>query len=309
MAYLTKFGSLWGAISQTAGRVFWAAPTASYTVDGRSYSASDDNDGLSQERALVTVNRAWNLVTANVGDVIVLLPGTHDQSASITGDIAGVTMTGLPAGAGNVLRQKTTISATIADEVMNLTAANIEMAYPHVIGSSAVAAINFNADADNLHIHHCSFDMVTAATNASTIGIDAIGTASNVLVDYCYFEADGAQGAAVDMTGTRDSRVENSVFVNNANTLAAALTVGANTRALVVKQCDFAVMGATATMTSGIDGAASAEPRGVFVIDCRFSGTIITPVNNFTTPTSCAVVESYWGTMGVTTECNSVLVT
>src|SRR3990167_3407471 len=98
MAYLTKFGSLWGAIPQTAGRVFWVAPTASYTVDGRAYSASDDNDGLSPEKALVTIDRAWNLVTANVGDVIVLLPGTHSPAASIAADIAGVTMMGLPAG-------------------------------------------------------------------------------------------------------------------------------------------------------------------------------------------------------------------
>jgi hypothetical protein len=77
MGYLTKYGSMWGAIPMTGGQVFWVAPAASYTVDGRAYSASDDNDGLSPERALRTVNRACALATASVGDVIALLPGAH----------------------------------------------------------------------------------------------------------------------------------------------------------------------------------------------------------------------------------------
>ena len=308
-AYLTKWGGLWGAVPQTGGRIFWVAPTASYTVDGRSYSASDDNDGLSPERALVTINRAWNLVTANVGDVVVLLPGTHSQTASITADIAGVTMTGLPGGAGNILRQKTTIDGTLADELINVTASNIELGYLHVIGSSAVAAINFSADADNLHIHHCSFDMVTPATSTSTIGIDAIGAASNVLINDCYFETDGPQGPSIDMTATLESLVENCVFLNTVSTIADQVTIGAATRGLIVKKCDFSATGTTSTVTDGIDGTASAQPRGVYVIDCRFSGTILNPVNGFTTATSCAVVESYQGTYGVTTLVSSALIT
>ena len=93
--YLRKYGMLLGAFPQTAGYVYWVSPAAGYTVGGRAYRASDDNDGLSPERALRTVDRAWNLVTADAGDVIALLPGIHSPSASIAADVACVTMMGL----------------------------------------------------------------------------------------------------------------------------------------------------------------------------------------------------------------------
>ena len=100
MGYLTKYGTFWGMVPQTTGRIFWVAPSASYTVEGRTYAASDNNDGLSPERALRTLDRAFDTgyATANVGDVIVLLPGSHSWTATTTVDIAGVTITGMPGG-------------------------------------------------------------------------------------------------------------------------------------------------------------------------------------------------------------------
>ena len=62
-------------------RIFFIAPSASYTIDGRAHIASDENDGLHPERALLTINRFVALATANVGDVGKLLPGTHTMSA------------------------------------------------------------------------------------------------------------------------------------------------------------------------------------------------------------------------------------
>ena len=105
MGYVTKYGSFWGMIPQTAGRVFWVAPAASYTVEGRTYVASDDNDGLSPERAKLTLDDTIGDCTANVGDVIVLLPGAHSWSASVAADVAGVTIMGLPSGAGHLRPQ------------------------------------------------------------------------------------------------------------------------------------------------------------------------------------------------------------
>ena len=58
MAFITKYGTYFGQVPVQLGRVHFVAPAASYTVDGRSYSASDDNDGLSPERALLTVDQA-----------------------------------------------------------------------------------------------------------------------------------------------------------------------------------------------------------------------------------------------------------
>ena len=280
MSYLTKVGLIWGAIPQTAGSVYWVAPSASYTVDGRAYRASDDNDGLSPERALVTVDRAWNLVTADAGDVIVLLPGTHSPSASIAADVAGVTMMGLPAGAGNFLKQKTTIAAVTGDQNVNVTAANIEIAYLNFIPVTADTAIDISAAGDNCHIHHCSFDMATPAANTGTIGIEGIGAASNVYIHHCWFDSDGAQGGGIVAGAIVDSLIEDCVFGNSAGTWAAGMTiVEAGASRIVVRRNLFYCTGTA--MTVGILGADLTAANSVFIHDNRFGSLVTTPIDTF----------------------------
>src|SRR6266851_2579708 len=93
MGWITKVGTQWGDIPQTAGRVFWVAPASPYTVEGRSYSSSDNNDGLSPERALATIAQAILNATSDVGDVIALLPSNtaHTSAATITLNKSGLT--------------------------------------------------------------------------------------------------------------------------------------------------------------------------------------------------------------------------
>lgn len=279
MGFLTKYGTIWGAIPQTAGSIYWVAPAAGYTVDGRAYRASDDNDGLSPERALLTVDRGWNLVTADVGDVIVLLPGTHSPSASIAADVAGVTMCGLPSGAGNVLKQRTTIAAVTGDQNINVTAADIELAFLHFIPVTADSAIDFSAAADRLHVHHCSFDMATPAASTGTQGIDAIGAASNVLFDHNYFECDGAQGAAIVATATLDSTIEHNVFALSTGTWAAAVVTGAATDRLMIRDNDF--LASNATMTIGINGTAATIASGVTMLRNYFASSVSVGIDGF----------------------------
>src|SRR3972149_10184143 len=99
MGYLTRYGSYWGMIPQTQGRLFWVAPTDTYPAEGRSYTSSDGNDGLSPERAFRTIDYAVGRTTASVGDVIVLMVGAHSVSATVAVDVAGITITGIPWGA------------------------------------------------------------------------------------------------------------------------------------------------------------------------------------------------------------------
>ena len=61
-------------------QIIFVAPADSYTVDGRTYFASDNNDGLSPETAKRTINGAMDFVTANGGGTILLLAGTHTIS-------------------------------------------------------------------------------------------------------------------------------------------------------------------------------------------------------------------------------------
>jgi hypothetical protein len=297
MASLTNYGGIWGQIPNTAGRIYWVAPSASYTVDGESHSASDDNDGLSPERALLTVDRAWNLVTADVGDVIVPLPGTHSPSASIAADIAGVTMMGLPSGAGNPLRQKTVIGAVTGDQNINVTAADIEIAYLHFIPVTADSAVDLSAAADRLHIHHCSFDMATPAASTGTMGIDAIGAASNVLIDHCYFECDGAQGPGITATALLDSKIEDCEFLQSSGTWAAAVVTGAGTDRLYIKRCTFDCTGTA--MTIGINGTAADQPSGVIMYDNRFGSLVTVGIDGFGAA-EAEVAENYQAGIGAT---------
>jgi hypothetical protein len=215
MAYITKYGSFWGLIPQTSGRVVWVAPSATYTVEGRSYAASDGNDGLSPERAVLTLNAAVALVSANVGDVIVLLPGAHSWSATQTLSVAGITITGIPSGApfsatrgnagGHRARTSVTVSAA-ATNVLTPTAADIEIAYLHIIPVAAAAGIKPSAAADRLFVHDCTWYIATAADSATT-GIDGTWTGTTTTLDdvvlrNLYFHIEGNQGPALRMQGT-----------------------------------------------------------------------------------------------------------
>ena len=266
MGYLTKYGTAWGAIPQTAGRVIWVAPAADYTVEGRSYTASDENDGLSPERALRTINRAMdNVVSANVGDVVVLLPGNHvpqntaGTATSIAMNTAGVTLMGLPGGTGNFTRQKTAIVGTTlaGDQAINVTAANCEIAHLHFVPVTTDSAIDASADADYLHIHDCSFDMATAAADTGTIGIDFIGAASDVLIQNCYFHSDGAQGAAIVAGATVGCIIQGCIFLASAGTWVSCITQAAAGRRLIVRANEFNAT--SATITNGCLGTTSGD--------------------------------------------------
>jgi hypothetical protein len=284
-----NYGRLWGQIPNTAGQVFWVAPSDGYTVGGNAYRASNDNSGLLPEQALRTVNRAWALATANAGDVIVLLPGTHTPTASIAASVAGVTMMGLPGGAGNYLRQKATIAAVTGDETMNITAAGIEIAYLNVIPVTAQEAIDVTAVA-GVHIHHCMIDMNTPAVSTSTVGIAAIGAATELLIDSCYFNCDGAQGNAIVATATLDSVISNCLFSLSAGTWASAILCGAATDRLLVARDTFSCAGTAITV--GVNGTGATLATGVLCHDNRFSSLVTVPIDGFDAA-ECEISENY----------------
>jgi len=260
MGFITKYGSLWGSIPQTAGRVFWVAAAADYTVEGRSYTASDENDGLSPERAMVTLDAAVNAATS-AGDVIVALPGDHTTTASLAMDTAGVTLTGLPSGTGNFLKQRASITGPAGDEAINVTAANIEIAHLTIVPITALTAIDFTADGDNLHIHDCHFDMATPAADTGTIAIEALGAASKLLVQNCYFDSGGAQGDAIVATATLDGVIQNSVFSCSAGSWASVILCGAATDRLLIRDNDFICSGTAITI--GVNGTGATLASGV----------------------------------------------
>lgn len=309
MGYITKYGTLWGAVPQTTGSVFFVAPVSSsssaYTIENRSYQASDDNDGMSPERALATINRAVALATANNGDIIVPLPGTHNASsaagATAAGNIAlskpGVSIFGLPCFSGGFLsfgflKPQTIITAPAATIAMSATAANISICNVSVLPITQKAGIDFTTAADTLTVVNCFFDLATPLGHASTKGLAATGaTQANkkLFVKNCYFEEDNtgtSHGAALDVGAGIGFRVEGNHFYN----LGTGAGVGAWTLAVQVNDVAhgmfkgnefYTLLGSAAAITAGIKGVSM---TGASELQCwynLFGVTVTNPITNF----------------------------
>ena len=287
MGYLTKYGTFWGQIPQTTGRLFWVAPSASYTVEGRAYSASDDNDGLSPERAFRTIDYAVGKCTASVGDVIVLIPGAHTTTGTVTVDVAGITITGMPGGprhmadkmaAGGSKMRTSVTQATATTDVFTVTAADVEIAYLHLIPVAGAAAISASNAADRLYVHDCTFNMTTA-TNTATFGISfPLGTGTTTANDdsvirNCYWYVTDNQGPAIRAAGTMiGCSIESSTFYLGGTTawddvieITLAGSLGNH-----IRDCDFITQGSGTVMTDCIDVTGATTDGGTQAYRCYF---------------------------------------
>lgn len=273
MGYMTKFGTLWGQVPYTTGRVFFVAPSDSYVVEGRTYSASNDNDGLSPERAIRTIDRAFDTgyCTASVGDVVFLLPGTHTVTTTATVDIAGITICGVPGptpmykqrGASAGARARTVLTAAASTNTLTVSATDIEIAYLHFTQVSAARAITTANTADRLYVHDCTFDSSSAAGTTTTVGIglnfSGAGTTTtldDVIIRNCYFLNVGAQGGAVEAANTCvDTTIESCTFKHGGDTAWANAIFFATGISLgtIVRDCDFLVRATGTTITDAID--------------------------------------------------------
>lgn len=305
MAFLTKYGTLWGAVPQTCGRVFWVSPSDSFTIDGTAWPASDENDGLSPERPLRRVNRAWALCTANAGDIIVLLPGTHvaanaaGTATSVPANVAGVTMMGLPSlNGGNMLRPRASLNIAAADETVNVTAADIEIAhigFVGVAGQTAIATLNYSAAANRLYIHDCLVDVTAQTISTSILGFDATGAAQHVVFERCHFITDGAFGAMIDLTGTLDSLVQDCVFTHTTGTLASAITFGAATDRSTIRRNTF--NDGAGTISSGVNGT-GATIAGGCLLSYNYGGVTVTALASAFDAGEAELCNNYDGGVG-----------
>ena len=164
-AYLTRFGSMFGTVPAFTGRVFFVAPGSTYTIDGKSYSASDNNDGLAPERALATATRAVTLtndVTTRTNDTIILLEGgTHTVTSTLTPK-AGTRIYGAHGVYGYIgWKPRTTLTIRgTSDELFDLQNGDIEIAYLTLQGTADYSMVSFQTTSaiPNIHIHDCYLD-------------------------------------------------------------------------------------------------------------------------------------------------------
>ena len=196
MSALNMYGLLWGDLPLSTGRVFWVAP-ASYTVAGKTYESSDNNDGLSPFRALRTVNQAVTNATADVGDNIIII-GANTFTATQTISKAGLKIFGLPGGYVNsqehgtrTTRYTTTVTTSASAAVFTVTAARTEIAFLHIVPVAGQAGIDLAAA--DVNLHDLTWNISTAA-NTATFGISVTGASARPRIANNYVYVSDNQG-------------------------------------------------------------------------------------------------------------------
>lgn len=306
MPFVTKYGTYFGLVPAQLGRVHFVAPSASYTVDGRSYSASDNNDGLSPERALLTLSQALTNITASAGEVIVLLEGTHSPSATVRVQKAGITIAGIRSSFASDLVAGQAFGAvglkskldfgTAAAPGLSIEADNVEVCFVELRPASGFAGVIFrNANPDGLYIHDCVVNLGAGqAISLDTLGIDfsyradTAGLAGRAMAKLAQttqkataylanvaFISQGAQGNGL-LTATADVTVVGCRFHNRIGAWASPFVVATGTGFIYVQGAQFTAAG-NGGIGTGISGAVAGTIAGkAYFTDCRFSGVTTT---------------------------------
>ena len=309
MGFLTKYGSFWGDIPETTGSVFFVSPTANYTIEGKAYAASNDNDGLSPERAVLTIANAILKATASVGDVIVLLPGTHTSSTQVAVNKAGLTFIGVhpshriaPKIRNHPPTTKVSWTSTFAGVAVALTVADCTFYGINFIPVTAQTFMTGTTCPGTL------FSDVTvtlsAAASVNTKGVVFSGGSSQfVTFMNCYFinsVATSAQGPALDLTGCADFILDNvKVFLKGTSSAwAVTIQLGAGSSGQIINS-HISAMG-VGTITIGVDGTGVAVANAVLLTN-NFYG--VSPgagaVKNLTNA-NVGIVNNYYGVIGGT---------
>lgn len=299
MGMITKYGTIWGAQPMTGGAVFWVAPSASYTVDGRAYSASDNNDGLSPERALLTVAQAISNSTANAGEIICLLPGTHTATAALAPK-AGTKIIGLPYYSTEsrgvefgdlmshrpqaVLTQSTAATVTLACTVADFTIANVCLR-----PITQAAAMTFTTACDRLTVKDCMVDMKTPVGHANTKGIIASGSTQAPdgvhILNTLFLEGNGGTscGIALEIGASVNFLVGGNRFQHD-STVASSATWTTAVQAQDNCQGTFVsnfVNGGGGTITNGFKGITHTGAGIVQFVSNLFTVAVTNPITSW----------------------------
>lgn len=337
MPFVTKYGTYFGLPPAALGRIHFVSSGDSYTVDGRSYSASDDNDGLSPERALRTIAQAYTNITASAGEVIFLLPGTHSPAATVRIQKAGVTIAGArspfssDAGVSRALGAAGLPSkvsfVTAAAPGFSIEADNVEICFVELQPASGFGTVIFrNASPDALYMHDFVINMAAGqAISLDTAGIDfgyradvaglatrsmtrltggvtgaPIPRATAYLADFSIVSG-GAVGPGV-LTATADLHVINGRFHVRAGAWATAFAVATGTGYVYLKSCTWTGQAITAYGVQ-LDGTnAGIVASKVTANDCRFHPKqpgINSPADNWA-PGVLYMAECYEGNNNLT---------
>lgn len=145
----THFGSIFcsGPVySQGAPLLPFTTGTVRF-VSSTTAGASDNNAGTDITKPCATIDGTIGKCTANVGDVIAVLPGhaeTISAAAGILADVAGISILGV--GFGSMKPTLTFSTATTA--TLNVTAANVRIANIRFVSNIDSLGMFLDLDAD-----------------------------------------------------------------------------------------------------------------------------------------------------------------
>jgi len=330
--FLTRYGTQFGNRTIRHGRIIYVAPSAQYSgiasnISGGggttgTFGASDNNDGLSPERAVRTVTYAVNTL-AVAGDTVILLPGTH-TTTSILAPRAGVSIFGSSGleGRASMYVTECILVTTGSNHLWNLATSDVEIGYLRMrpITGFSVCSFQTAVPVTGLYIHDCTIDLSTAAASGVlTAGIDlrkrsatagetytGLATATVFgLIENCFFPSLGAQGPGI-ATATCSLHIKGCRFHNQGEgtTWASPFLVATATQSTILENCIWTTKG-TGLMGANIEGgSAGATPvYALSVINCRLTATgqVTAPglvVDNFGTALTASLTETYQGGTG-----------
>lgn len=178
-------------------------PTTGTYYYVHSGTGSNGYDGLDPSRPKATIAGAISAATANVGDIIVVMPGHAENIASATSLIvnkAGVQIIGLGHG-----RNRPVLTYTATAGSIEMDAANTRLSNVVLLASVSAVVVGINVDADNVTLDGLefnwdetgddfitmvdvdAFDGATIANNRFIAQSAAAGAAEAIRLDDCHF--------------------------------------------------------------------------------------------------------------------------
>ncbi len=171
-----RLGLLGNGMLSVDGKAFKGAiPTLGRDLFVDSVTGADTSDGLTPDRALATLDKSYELCTADKGYQVFLLP-KHAETVTAAGgiahDVAGVSVYGL----GNY-NQRPRILMDAGTATYDMSAADAYIENVVFASGHLLSAVCFDVTAVGAHIHNCQFDDNTTAENWGT-PVKATGAAN-----------------------------------------------------------------------------------------------------------------------------------
>lgn len=190
-------GKLVGANIQTLGKVIY--------VD--SVTGDDNLSGEAPQDAVATLAAAFDLVTANKGDVIVLLPGHQETlgNASLALDVAGVYVLGVGTGDDMPQFNHNHANAEVSVAANGITLDGIRFSADV---TSVAIGVEIEDGVDYTTVRNCLFDVVTAGTDEFTAAIHMVNDNTGTLIENNVIDQGiAAAVAAIHMDADTDKTV------------------------------------------------------------------------------------------------------